>query len=91
MLLSHCAKIGVFLPHRRRETCIGARLRRDVPARANSSRPDTERRLPSLFRFLFITAILAGLAWGGMLALVAFVEPTQREMTQTVPASKFGK
>ena len=47
--------------------------------------------MPSLFRFLFITAILAGLAWGGMLALVTFVEPTQREMSQTVPASKFGK
>jgi hypothetical protein len=44
--------------------------------------------VPSLFRFLFVVALLAGLVWGGMIALVAFVTPTPREMTQTVPASR---
>lgn len=47
--------------------------------------------MPSLFRFVFIVAALAGLAYGGMLALATFVEPEQREITQSVPASKFGK
>jgi hypothetical protein len=44
--------------------------------------------LPSLIRFLAILGVLAAVAWGGMLALVTFVEPQQREMTQAVPAQK---
>jgi hypothetical protein len=44
--------------------------------------------LPSLFRFLFVVGVLAGIVWGGMLALVTFVEPQPREMSQNVPASK---
>ena len=47
--------------------------------------------MPSLFRFLLVVAILAGLVYGGMVALVTFVEPQPREMTQTIPASKFNK
>ena len=47
--------------------------------------------MPSLIRFLVIVAILAGLVYGGMLALVTFVEPQPREMTQTLPASKLNK
>jgi len=47
--------------------------------------------MPSLLRFLVIVGILAGLAWGGMQTLVTFVEPQQREMTQTLPASKLNK
>jgi hypothetical protein len=47
--------------------------------------------LPSLIRFLVIVAILAGLVYGGMIALVAFVEPQPREMTQTLPANKLNK
>ena len=46
--------------------------------------------LPSLFRFLFVVGVLAGLAYAGMWALVTFVEPQQREMTQPIPASKLG-
>jgi hypothetical protein len=38
-----------------------------------------------------IVAILAGLVYGGMIALVTFVEPQPREMTQTLPASKLNK
>jgi len=44
--------------------------------------------LPSLFRFLLVIGIIAGLAYAAMLALVTFVEPEQREMTQNVPAQK---
>jgi hypothetical protein len=47
--------------------------------------------LPSLIRFLVIVAILAGLVYGGMIALVTFVEPQPREMTQTLPANKLNK
>jgi hypothetical protein len=47
--------------------------------------------LPSLIRFLVIVAILAGLIYGGMIALVTFVEPQPREMTQTLPANKLNK
>ncbi len=44
--------------------------------------------MPSLIRFLVVIGVLAGLAYGAMLALVTFVEPQQREMTQGVPAQK---
>ncbi len=44
--------------------------------------------LPSLIRFLAILGVLAAVAWGAMLALATFVEPEQREMTQSVPAQK---
>jgi hypothetical protein len=47
--------------------------------------------LPSLIRFLVIVVILAGLVYGGMIALVTFVEPQPREMTQTLPATKLNK
>lgn len=47
--------------------------------------------MPSLIRFLVIVAILAGLVYGGMWALVTFVEPQPREMTQTLPANKLNK
>jgi hypothetical protein len=44
--------------------------------------------VPSLFRFLLVVAVLAGAAWGAMWALATFVEPQQREMSQTIPSSK---
>ena len=44
--------------------------------------------LPSLIRFLLLISVLAAIGWGSMLALVTFVEPEQREMTQIVPAQK---
>jgi hypothetical protein len=47
--------------------------------------------LPSLFRFLLIVGLLAGLVYGAMIALVTFVEPQPREMTQTLPANKLNK
>lgn len=47
--------------------------------------------MPSLFRFLIVVGVLGGLIWGGMVALVNFVEPQQREMTHTLPASKLNR
>lgn len=47
--------------------------------------------MPSLIRFLLIVGVLAGLVWGGMQALVTFVEPQQREMQHSLPASKLNK
>lgn len=47
--------------------------------------------MPSLFRFLFVVAVLAGLAYGAMFALVTFVQPQPRDMTQIVPAAKLNK
>jgi hypothetical protein len=47
--------------------------------------------VPSLLRFLFVVGILVGLVWGGMLALVTFVEPQPREMTQTIPPNRLNR
>jgi hypothetical protein len=47
--------------------------------------------MPSLFRFLVIVGILAGLGYGAMLALATLIEPQQREMTVTVPQDRFAK
>ena len=40
--------------------------------------------MPTLFRFLIILAVLAGLAYAGMTALVANVKVEPREMTEIV-------
>jgi hypothetical protein len=47
--------------------------------------------MPSLFRFLFIIGLLAGVAFIGMAALVAFVEPQPREMSQPIPPAVLNK
>ncbi|MEM8650766.1 MAG: histidine kinase [Pseudomonadota bacterium] len=44
--------------------------------------------MPSLFRFLFVLAVLAGLVYGGAVALTVFVEPKPREMTVKIPAKR---
>ena len=44
--------------------------------------------VPSLIRFLITVGVLAGIGWGAMLAVVTFVEPQSREMTQIVPPSR---
>ena len=44
--------------------------------------------MPTLFRFLAVLAALAGIGFGAMLALATLVEPTPREMTVTIPASR---
>jgi hypothetical protein len=45
--------------------------------------------MPTLFRFLVTLAILGGIAYGAMFALVTFVEPNKGEMTVRIPAEKF--
>lgn len=47
--------------------------------------------MPSLFRFLFILALLGGAGFVGMAALVSFVEPQPREIVTPLPASAFDK
>jgi len=44
-----------------------------------------------LFRFLLVLGLLAALVYGGMVALVAFVQVQPRDMTQTVPITKPAK
>lgn len=41
--------------------------------------------MPSLFRFLFILAVLAGIAYAAMFAVVMYVEPREREVSVRVP------
>lgn len=47
--------------------------------------------MPSLIKLLAIVAILAGIVYGGMIALATFVEPQLREMSQTIPPSRLSK
>jgi hypothetical protein len=44
--------------------------------------------VPTLFRFLFFVAVIAGLVFAGMIALVTFVQPVQREMVEIVPPAR---
>ena len=47
--------------------------------------------MPSLFRFLTVVGILAGISYGVVFALANFVNPKPREMTVTIPPDKFLK
>jgi hypothetical protein len=47
--------------------------------------------MPSLFRFLTVVAIIAGIAYGAIFALANFVNPKPREMTVPIPPDKFQK
>ncbi len=44
--------------------------------------------MPTLFRLLMTLAVLAGLAYGAMYALVTFVEPNTGEMTVRIPPER---
>lgn len=44
--------------------------------------------MPTLFRFLTMIAIIVGIVYGAMFALVTFVEPRTGEMTVRIPAEK---
>jgi len=50
-----------------------------------------ETGVPTLFRFLLIVGILAALVYGGMVALVTYVEPQQHEIIQTLNPSRLNK
>jgi phage shock protein PspC (stress-responsive transcriptional regulator) len=47
--------------------------------------------VPTLIRFLVIVAVLVGLVYGGMIALVATVKVQPREMSQTIEIPKAPK
>jgi hypothetical protein len=44
--------------------------------------------VPTLFRFLLVLAVIAGLGFAAMLALATLVVPEPREMTVTIPQSR---
>ncbi|MCY0148723.1 MULTISPECIES: histidine kinase [Hoeflea] len=44
--------------------------------------------MPSLFRFLVLCAVLAGLVYGAMFALIIYVEPVERDVTIRVPTDR---
>lgn len=46
------------------------------------------RTMPSVLRFLVTLIVLAAVVYGGAIALVTFVQPDTREISQTVPRSK---
>jgi hypothetical protein len=77
-----------------KKTSRRSRPRRPLAFRAalsNKSKTPRENCVPSLVRFLLLAAILAGIVYGGMIALVNFVEPQPREMTQTIPPARLNK
>ena len=47
--------------------------------------------MPSLFRFLTVVGIIAGIGYGALFALANFVNPKPREMIVTIPPDKFLK
>ncbi|MGO4572250.1 histidine kinase [Microvirga sp. 2TAF3] len=44
--------------------------------------------MPTLFRFLVVVAILAGLGFAVVFALATLVEPQPREITVPIPSSR---
>ncbi|MFN3349324.1 histidine kinase [Pseudorhodoplanes sp.] len=47
--------------------------------------------MPTLFRFLAVIAIIAGVIYGSMLALALLIQPQSREITVTIPQDRFSK
>lgn len=45
--------------------------------------------MPTLFKFLAVIGILAGVIFAGLYALAHFVEPRTIDYSYTVPADKF--
>ena len=58
---------------------IGAQLVRHL-------RHDESGAMPSLFRFLFVVAVLAGCVMGSLHVLATYFEPAQTEVTKRVYA-----
>ncbi len=79
---------GSLWPSRRSAEAMHAFNRGRI---TSENRIDSERAVPSLFRLLLTVALLAGLAYGAMLALVTFVTPEPHEIIQNVPAARLNK
>ena len=44
--------------------------------------------MPTLIRLIIALLFLAGLVYAGMIALIAYVEPTPKEVTIRIPAAE---
>jgi hypothetical protein len=62
-----------------------------VPTAAGHDQAESDRDMPSLFRFLVVIGVIAGVIYGGLWALAHFVEPKPREMTITIPQDRLAK
>ena len=47
--------------------------------------------MPSLFRFLLIVGVIAGLGYAAVFALANFIKPQPREISVTITPDKFLK
>ena len=47
--------------------------------------------MPTLFRFLFLCAVVAGMVYATMVALVTFVDPVERDVTVRIPSERINK
>jgi len=47
--------------------------------------------MPTIFRFAAISALFAGLCYAALYALATMLEPAPREVTVTVPPSRYAK
>lgn len=47
--------------------------------------------MPTITRFALVAAVLAGLCYAAVYALATMLEPTPREVTVTVPPSRYAK
>ena len=56
----------------------------DIRRSDRQARRARESVVPTLIRLLFVLGLIAALAYGAMVALVTFIHPEQREITQTV-------
>jgi hypothetical protein len=54
-------------------------------------RPKQGGVMPSLFRFLTVVGILAGLVYGGMFVLANWFDPKPREITVSIPPDRLTK
>ncbi len=71
-----------------------------MPDRAEGGEPQSpammnahtkEFEMPTLFRFLSICAVIAGVIYGTMWALVTFVNPVERDVTIRIPSERINK
>jgi hypothetical protein len=53
--------------------------------------PVQETAMPTIFRFAMVSAVVAGLCYGVIYALATFLEPPPREISVTVPPSRYAK
>jgi len=80
-----CHKAVIPLPL---ENLTGERDLPSGPWHGSSGSTHQEAQVPTLFRFLLVVAVLAGLGFAAMFALATFVDPDPREITVPVPTQR---